>query len=131
MADVRQEVLVVCLVESSVALLHEWHDIMHSYIGSLLHRIAPENPAWTDRVSPHLTTLDEHSSLSQLPVGFISYSDSYVHPNPILARRFFSSLRQITAEVMEYPAGIGRAASSGHRGMAVLEGYTAVLEVRE
>lgn len=55
-----------------------------------------------------------------------------MHPNPILARRFFSPVHQLPKELNEDPAnlGIGRTASGGNKGMAVLEGYTAVLEVK-
>ena len=55
-----------------------------------------------------------------------------MHPNPILARRFFSPVLQLPKELNEDPSslGIGRTASGGDKGMAILEGYTAVLEVR-
>lgn len=40
MSATRQEILVVCLVESSVTLLHEWNDVLIGYISPLLQRIA-------------------------------------------------------------------------------------------
>lgn len=65
-------------------------------------------------------------------IGLITYSDCQIHPNPILAKRFFAPVTMITKEFKEEPAnlGLGRAASGGRRGMAVLEGYVAALEVR-
>ncbi|KAF8581066.1 hypothetical protein K439DRAFT_1636478 [Ramaria rubella] len=117
MANVRQEILVVCLVESSVAVLHEWNDVLLTYVSPLLQRIASAGAA--------------KASKNDLRIGFVSYSDSYVHPNPILARRFFSPVLQLTKEFKDDPAslGLGRTASGGRRGMAVLEGYVAVLEM--
>ena len=40
MANVRPEVLVVCLVDSSVDLLYEWNDVLLTYVSPLLQRIA-------------------------------------------------------------------------------------------
>ncbi|GJJ08669.1 hypothetical protein Clacol_002888 [Clathrus columnatus] len=112
-------VLIACLVDSSAALLHEWGHILQSYISPLLQRIAMHS-------NPKTRSLQ-----GVIRIGFVSYSDSNVHPNPILARRFFAPVGLITKELKDEPTslGLGRTSSGKDTGMAVLEGYVAILEM--
>lgn len=68
---------------------------------------------------------------NQLCIAFITYSTSDARPSPLLSKRFFAELQNVTKELRDEPGrlGIGQTTSGGARGMAALEGLVAAIEV--
>lgn len=134
-------ILIACLVDSSTALLHEWSHLFQVYILPLWQRIAIHNNAKDPRplhetvcsysVYSHCSKNKLRIDFFQIRIGFVTYSDCHIHPNPILSRRFFAPVGQMTKELKDEPTslGLGQTAPRQDAGMAVLEGYVAVLEV--
>ncbi len=65
-------------------------------------------------------------------MAVVTYATSDVLPTPIIAKRYFAHPQLITKELKASPRhlGIGQTGSGGKGGMAALEGYVAILEVR-
>ena len=107
-----QHVSVAILADSSVAVAGQWQQILRDYIGPLLGRLV-------------------NGMSRQLNIAFVTYALAETKPSPIVARRYFSNPGQATKEIKEEPSklGLGSTTTGGRTGMAVLEGYAAVLEV--
>ena len=77
-------------------------------------------------------TYTSDSVLIKFHLGFLTYATNDALPSPILTKRYFAHPQYVTKELKESPQrlGIGQTTSGGNEGMAVLEGFVAVLEVR-
>lgn len=69
---------------------------------------------------------------NKLRLAFVGYGTADTVPSPIITKRFFIENPLLLKEALEFPhnLGIGTTSSGGSRGMAILDGLVAVLEVR-
>lgn len=70
--------------------------------------------------------------LPQFKIAFVCYAPSATHPSPLLSKLSFAPPQHIVKDLKDDPArlGVGQTGSGGGRGMAVLEGLVAAVEVR-
>ncbi|THH03911.1 hypothetical protein EW145_g5909 [Phellinidium pouzarii] len=106
------DVAVTIIADSSIALANQWPAVLSKY------------------VSPMLTRLLDGRTSDQLNINIVTYATADYRPTPILAKRYFNRLQDVTRELKEAPTtlGIGKTGSGGRVGMAALEGYAAALE---
>lgn len=71
------------------------------------------------------------SPLFQLKLAFVCYASSSTQPSPLLSKLHFAPPGSLVKDLKENPAklGVGQTGSGGERGMAVLEGLVAAVEV--
>lgn len=65
-------------------------------------------------------------------VAFVTYGTADTLPSPIVKKIYFTELRYIIQDVKDDSRrlGIGQTDSGGSKGMAALEGFATVLDVR-
>ncbi|TCD65559.1 hypothetical protein EIP91_002523, partial [Steccherinum ochraceum] len=106
-----ESVGVACVVDSSLSLQAEWPRIMAEYIVPLFQRL--------------------YDAGRIFKIAFVCYASSATHPSPLLSKLNFAPPQNIVKDLKDDPArlGVGQTGSGGGRGMAVLEGLVAAVEL--
>ncbi|KAH0833161.1 hypothetical protein J3R83DRAFT_12188 [Lanmaoa asiatica] len=106
-------VAVACVVDASLLLASEWSRILTEYVYPLLKRLSELHPS------------------HQFRLAFVTYGAADTRPQPLLSKRFFAPLSQVTKELREEPSklGIGQTNSASSRGLSALEGLVAAIEL--
>lgn len=125
-------IAVAIMVDSSWNLAAHWSHILAQYISPILSKLIENKPntmVCCQIVSFYMDICK--FLISQFYLGFLTYATSDTYPNPILAKRYFAHPQHVTKELREdsQKLGIGKTGSGGSNGMAVLDGFVAVLEV--
>ncbi|KAF8558098.1 hypothetical protein OG21DRAFT_1481638 [Imleria badia] len=106
-------VAVACVVESSLLLASQWSRILIEYVLPLFKRLNELHPSY------------------QFRLAFVTYGAADTRPLPLLSKRYFAPLSQVTKELCEDPSkfGIGQTNSGSGRGLSALEGLVAAIEL--
>ncbi|KAG6373305.1 hypothetical protein JVT61DRAFT_6443 [Boletus reticuloceps] len=106
-------VAVACVVDASLLLASEWSRVLIEYVYPLLKRLHELYPS------------------HQFSLAFVTYASADTRPLPLLSRRYFAPLSQITKELREEPSklGIGQSNSGSGKGLSALEGLVAAIEL--
>lgn len=133
-----QDVLAIAfLVESSLDVAQEWRKRILNYFAVLLKRLVDCHP--TSKVCLDLSVVDfdrlilDTDNRFQSKVAFVCYGPGDHTPSPILCKRFFTDQQSLFMEMADADVsrlGVGMTNSGGTKGMAALEGFVSVLEVR-
>ncbi|KAJ4493046.1 hypothetical protein C8J55DRAFT_502075 [Lentinula edodes] len=102
------------VVDSSVALAGNWHTIL-KYLGLFVQRLILTNHGAGYRIA------------------WVTYGPPDSLSSPLLCKRFFAEIAEVTnvikAQDELYQLGVGTTHSGGTRGMAMLEGLVAAVEL--
>ncbi|KAF8134853.1 hypothetical protein EV363DRAFT_1396322 [Boletus edulis] len=106
-------VAVACVVDASLLLASEWSRVLIGYVYPLLKRLHELYPS------------------HQFSLAFVTYASADTRPLPLLSKRYFAPLSQITKELREEPSklGIGQSNSGSGKGLSALEGLVAAIEL--
>ncbi|KAJ3476139.1 hypothetical protein NLI96_g11369 [Meripilus lineatus] len=92
-------VAVVCVVDSSLALLAEWQYVFGNYVTPLFQRLHEIHPGY------------------QFRIGIVCYATACTRPSPLLSKSYFTPPQTIFKDLREEPSkhGIGQTGSGGFR----------------
>lgn len=139
-------IAVAVLADSSLALAAEWSTLLKEYLQPIMVRMSEQHPKfqvrdliYTPNSSHQLGCLLTFSMACcsdlrrhQFRIAWATYGPGDSYSSPILTTRFFSLPDSMRTEFTKEMKGLclGETGTGGSTGMAALEGYAALLEVR-
>ncbi|KAH9941346.1 hypothetical protein B0H21DRAFT_893420 [Amylocystis lapponica] len=113
MTTPSEVVALVCVVDTSLAIIIQWEQLLQEYVIPLLQRLKDLHPKRVFRV------------------GFVSYATAETRPTPLVTKVFFGPPQVLIAKLRDDPRklGIGQTGPGAYGGMAALEGLVAALEL--
>ncbi|EKM57894.1 uncharacterized protein PHACADRAFT_251806, partial [Phanerochaete carnosa HHB-10118-sp] len=110
------EVAIAYVFDSSVDLANEWGRVQPTLSGQYMqHFIA--------------RLREGHPDLQTHHIALVCYASSSTRPSPLLAKTYFTSLQNLFKAKDPSTCGAGQTSRGGGRGMAVLEGLVAAIEL--
>ncbi|KAI0788312.1 hypothetical protein C8Q74DRAFT_1437248 [Fomes fomentarius] len=108
-----EHILVICVLETSLALATQWPQVQDEYLMPLIQRLG-----------------DGKQPLTQWRMCFVAYGTADTKPTPIVAKHLVMNAPQVLQKLREpHELGVGQTGSGGSCGMATLEGIVAALEI--
>lgn len=108
-----EHILVICVLETSLALAAQWPQVQDEYLMPLIQRLG-----------------DGKQPSTRWHMCFVAYGTADTRPTPIVAKHFVMNAPQVLQKLHEpHELGVGQTGSGGSYGMATLEGIVAALEV--